>query len=195
MARLAPAEPQDLPEFREVIEAVHHDHGYVPNSFLTMGREPGILKGTGLCADAFLYAATPPEPIRRLVSFAYSFFAGAMYSAAHTACSAAQFGVPADKLRAVAEFETSPLFDDAERAALRLCRAAARTPAEVKDWHLDELSRHFDQADVLRLVGLIAWHAFLNKWNDLCGTQLEAKPRAFAETELAKVGWHIHIHD
>ncbi|WGD29741.1 carboxymuconolactone decarboxylase family protein [Ancylobacter sp. WKF20] len=195
MPRIAPARPEDLPAFRDVIAAVLADHGYIPNSFLTMGREPAILRGIGICADAFMYVDTPPDSIRRLVSFAYSFFAGAMYSTAHTGCSAAQFGVPPEKLRAVPNFETSPLFDEAERAALRLCRAAARKPAEVTDRHLDELGRHFNGSDLLRIVGIIAWHAFLNSWNDICGTALEPQPRAFAEAELAAIGWHICIHD
>lgn len=194
MPRFSPAAASALPEFRDVIEAIDRDHGYVPNSFLTMGRLPELLRATGAAADAFWYSALPQPSLRHLAAFAYSFFSAAMYSAAHTGCTARENGVPVEKLAAVADFETSPLYSEMERAVLRLCRAAARTPAEVRDEHLAALGEHFDEIVVLRLVGLLAWHAALNKWNDLCGTQLELKPRAFAQSTLAPIGWHIRSH-
>lgn len=194
MPRFAPLDPKDLPDFRAVIDAIREDHGYVPNSFLTQGRVPGLLAGTGLLADALWYPDQPEQRIRRLVAFGYSFFSGAMYSAAHTGEGAAAFGVPIGKLQAIADYRTDQRFDDDERAVLELCEAAAKAPAEVEDRHVKALETFFDNTTILRIVGLIAWHAFLNKWNDICGTTLEGTPRLFAEAHLAPAGWRLNSH-
>ena len=189
MPRVSPLSPKDLPQFRDVIEAIDKDHGYVPNSFLTMGRLPALLTATGNLAEALWYPDTVTQPIRRLVSFSYSFFSGAMYSSAHTACGAPELGLPVEKIRAIADFETSPIFTEPERTVLRLCRHAARMPSEVTDDDVKNLSAHFDEQAQITIIGLIAWHAFLNKWNDLMGSQLEEIPKTFAEKNLSAIGW------
>lgn len=194
MPRFEPLAAHDLPEFKPVIDAILADHGYVPNSFLTQGRVPGLLKGTGMLAEALWYSETPDQRIRRLVAFGFSFFSGAMYSSAHTGEGATAFGVPAAKLRAIASYATDPTFAADERAVLELCAAAAQAPAAVKDRHVENLRAFFDEATILRIVGLIAWHAFLNKWNDICATRLEDQPRQFAETQLHDAGWHLSFH-
>ena len=189
MPRISALSVGDLPEFADVIAAIREDHGYVPNSFLTLGRQPGLLRSMGCCADAFWYPKVISQPVRRLVGFAFSLFSGSMYSAAHLACGAEELGLSRGKLLAVTEFETSPEFDDRERALLRLCRAAARMPGEVRDRDFTDLKRHFDEQGLLVLVGLIAWHAFLNRWNDIVATELEPAPRRYAEAVLGPVGW------
>ena len=41
------------------------------------------------------------------------------------------------------------------------------------------------------IVGLISCMAFLNRWNEMCGTNLEPVPRAYAETNLRHIGWEL----
>ena len=77
---------------------------------------------------------------------------------------------------------------------MRRGRAAARVPGEVKNEHLAALRTWFDDQQLVQIVGLIAWHAFLNTWNGIWDTRLEAKPRAFAEASLASTGWHGQAH-
>lgn len=188
MARIAPLSPDQLPAFRPVLEAIERDHGYVPNSFLTMGRDPAVLRATGALAEALWYPETLEQDVRRLVAFSYSLFSGAMYSAAHTACGSD--ALPLFKALAVRDFETSRVYTERERALLSLCRAAARAPSEVSDSHFERLRRWFDDGQLISITGLIAWHAFLNKWNDIMDTQLEPLPRTYAEASLGPVGWH-----
>lgn len=177
-----------------MISSIRADHGYVPNSFLALARNPALLGAMGKCADALWYADTLEQPVRRLAGFAFSLFSGSMYSAAHLACGAEELGLPKEKLLAVRDFETSDVYDDRERALLRLCRNAARMPDELRDTDISDLRRHFSEKTVVAIVGLIAWHAFLNRWNDIMATALEDEPRRYAEMNLATVGWKLGVH-
>jgi alkylhydroperoxidase family enzyme len=195
MSRIAPLDRDDLPsELTSVVGDMERDHGYVPNSFLTLARLPGLLAANGRLAKALWYLDTLPQPLRRLTGFAFSLFSGAMYSAAHLAHGAEELGLSREKLLAVHDWETSSVFTQAERAVLRVCRAAARMPGEVTDQDMAELRRFHDDRTAILLVGLIAWHAFLNRWNDTLATELEAKPRTNAEAELKPLGWHGERH-
>lgn len=194
MPRIEPLTKQQLPEFAAVINAIEQDHGYVPNSFLTLGRLPALLEANGLCADAFWYDDRLPQPLRRLTGFAFSFFSGAMYSAAHLACGAEELGLAREKLLSVRDFEQSPVYCEVERDVLRLCQHAARMPGEVTDHDITALRGHFDEQTVLLIVGLIAWHAFLNRWNSIMATRLEDRPKRYAETYLTELGWSLGQH-
>jgi alkylhydroperoxidase family enzyme len=193
-ARIAPLAAADLPAFATVIAAIEADHGYVPNSFLTLGRHPGILRATGLLADALWYDDRLPQPLRRLAGFAFSWFSGVMYSAAHLACGAEELGLPLAKLLAVDSWETDALYSPAERAVLRLCRNAARMPHEVADADVAALRAVIGEERALLIVGLVCWHAFLNRWNMMAATQLEGPPLDYARTHLAVMGWHPGPH-
>ncbi|OYU37836.1 MAG: hypothetical protein CFE33_18485 [Pseudorhodobacter sp. PARRP1] len=193
-ARIAPLAATELPAFAAVIEAIEADHGYVPNSFLTLGRHPGMLQAMGLLADALWYDDRLPQPLRRLAGFAFSWFSGVMYSAAHLACGAEDVGLPLAKLLAVDSWETAAIYTPSERAVLRLCRNAARMPHEMADADMAALRAEIGEEQALLIVGLVCWHAFLNRWNMMAATQLEESPLIYARTHLAVMGWHPGPH-
>ena len=47
------------------------------------------------------------------------------------------------------EFEQSPLFSDAERAALRLARDMGQVPNAVTAQHFDDLREYFDEEQIV----------------------------------------------
>jgi alkylhydroperoxidase family enzyme len=167
--------------------------GYVPNSFLTMARDPLLIKAVGAMSDAAWYPTPVPEAVRRLVTFAYSHFAGSHYSSAHCATGAPELGLPMEKILAIFDYETSPVYTDAERAILRLCRHAARIPTEVTDQDMQGLKPHFDTQQQVFIVTLICYMAFLNKWNEIMATTLEDIPTAWAKEHLGPVGWRAAV--
>ena len=192
--RIAPLTETEIPEFAGVISAIRADHGYVPNSFLTLARYPGFLNATGLLADALWYDDRLPGQARSLVCFAFSWFSGAVYSSAHLASHAYDTGLPVEKLRAVEDWDTSPVYAAPDRALLRLARQAARMPGEVTNGAMKEMRRHWTEQQILTVVGLIAWHAFLNRWTALMATTLEPLPLARAREALGPMGWQPGIH-
>src|SRR5712691_8379066 len=102
--------------------------------------------------------------------------AGCGYCMAHTAHTAERVGVPAAKEAALWEYETSPLFTAAERAALRVAQGAAQVPNAVSDEDFAELKRHYSDAQIVDIVAVIALFGFLNRYNDTMATELEASP-------------------
>jgi alkylhydroperoxidase family enzyme len=86
-------------------------------------------------------------------------------------------------------YETSPLFSDAERAALQLSQSAASVPNQATQAHFDAAKAHFDEAQVAEIIAVVATFGFLNRWNDSLATDIEDNPLAFAETHLAATDW------
>jgi alkylhydroperoxidase family enzyme len=125
------------------------------------------------------------------VTFAYSHYAGSYYSSAHCACGAEELGLAREKIMNIFDYETSPVYTDAERAVLRLCRHAARIPGEVTDKDVEDLKQHYSESIVTFIVGMICFMAFLNKWNEIAKTRLEDIPFKWASENLGPLGWHL----
>ena len=102
----------------------------------------------------------------------------------HTAFTSQRHGVDEDKLAPVWEFETSELFSESERCALRVALLAGQTPNGVTDSAWAELAEHFDEDAQLEIVAVIAMFGFLNRWNSTLATDLESLPSAALHTAL-----------
>ncbi|MBT9246234.1 carboxymuconolactone decarboxylase family protein (plasmid) [Gemmobacter fulvus] len=191
MPRIDPLPRQDLAEYEPIFQGMVNSIGYVPNSFLTMARDPGLLNAVGAMSDAIWYPDTVDEPLRRLVTFAYSHYAGSYYSSAHCACGAEELGLAREKIMAIFEYETAPVYTEAERAVLRLCRHAARIPGEVTDADVEAVKAHYGVQVATFIAGMICYMAFLNKWNEIAGTRLEDVPYEWASANLRGLGWTL----
>jgi uncharacterized peroxidase-related enzyme len=190
---LAPLAPN--PELKEQFEASRKSLGFVPNSLLIMQRMPKMVQ-----AWSQLLAATwDPESkvdrgLKRLIAHVSSRAAGCQYCMAHTAGGAMHFGINEAKVAAVWDYQTSPLYSEAERAALDLAVAAGSVPNAVTDEMFTELRRHWTEEQIVEIVGVIAVFGFLNRWNDTMGTPLEDAPLAVGEKYLARRGWSPGKH-
>jgi alkylhydroperoxidase family enzyme len=135
-----------------------------------------------------------PLSLKSLVAHATSSAAGCRYCQAHTVGEALLQGVPADKVEALWDFESSDRFDPAEKAALRFAIAAGSSPNAVTPESFAELKQHFTDEQIVELGAVIALFGFLNRWNDTFATELESEPKALAEKHLAGSGWTIGKH-
>jgi uncharacterized peroxidase-related enzyme len=188
--RLAPLPIGHAPELREHLEAVGRNLGFVPNSVLTMQRSPKLVKAFAQMAAAVWDPESKVDRgLKRLVAHVASRAAGCRYCMAHTIEGAALFGVEDKKLAAVWEYQSSPLYSGAERAALDFAFAASVVPNAVTDEHFAELRKHWSEDQIVEIVATIAMFGFLNRWNDTMGTPLEEKPLAAADRYLARGGW------
>jgi alkylhydroperoxidase family enzyme len=82
-------------------------------------------------------------------------------------------GATYEKLTAVAAFCSSPLFTEAERAALAFAEAVTATPTAVTDRVFDPLRRHFDEPAIVELAVTIATEHFRAKFNTALGIQAQ----------------------
>ena len=188
--RLSPLPIGHAPEIREHLEAVGRNLGFVPNSVLIMQRNPKLVKALA----QMLAAVWDPESkvdrgLKRLVAHVASRAAGCQYCMAHTIEGAALFGVEERKLAAIWEYRSSPLYSEAERAALDFAFAASVVPNAAGDEHFAELRKHWNEDQIVEIVATIATFGFLNRWNDAMGTPLEDKPLAAGDKFLARGGW------
>ncbi len=194
MAHVEPLPRSELAEFEPVFAMIEGVVGFVPNSLLTLGRSPEILRAFGALSGAVLGASRIGPELRQLVAFVSSTAAGCRYCQAHTSHGAERLGVSSEKLRAAFEFETSPLFDDAERAALRLARDASILPNATTAAHFEALRAHFDEREIVDLVAILSLFGWLNRWNDTLATALETPAVDFGERTLAAAGWSVGKH-
>lgn len=169
--------------------------GFTPNSIQTMARRPDIVRAFMQLNQAVLYGGTVPEEIKMLVSLIASQVSGCRYCQAHMANLSKIYQASEEKIAHVWEFETSDLFSDAERAALRVAYHGAMAPAQATQEDFDELYKHFDEGQVVEIVASIALFGFLNRWNDTMATELEELPAQVADDMIgASFGWEAGKH-
>jgi len=193
--RLAPLPPDHTPELKEQFEMMRRNLGFVPNSILTMQRKPKLAKALAQLTAAIWDPESKVERgFKRLIAHVASRAAGCQYCMAHTAGGALHFGVDEKKLAAVWDYQTSPLFSEAERAALDLAVAGACVPNAVTDEMFAQVRKYWSEEQIVEIVGVIALFGFLNRWNDTMATPLEEEPIAVGEKYLAPRGWSVGKH-
>jgi uncharacterized peroxidase-related enzyme len=195
MPRIAPRPQKTVPEIAELLEASKNRMGFLPNSQLIMAHRPEILRGFVQLASAINGPGSTISPqLRNLVSQMASRAAGCGYCMAHTAHTAGRVGIPDAKEDALWQYETSPLFSAAERAALRVAQGAAQAPNAVTDEDFAELKRHYSDAQIVDIVAVIALFGFLNRFNDTMATELESSPIEAGRRFLSQNGWTVGKH-
>ncbi|HJN78442.1 MAG TPA: hypothetical protein QF889_00210, partial [Flavobacteriaceae bacterium] len=80
-------------------------------------------------------------------------------------------------------------FNDAERAALNFSLAASQVPNNVNETIIQELHKHWDEGEIVEILGVISLFGYLNRWNDSMGTSIEEGAIESAEKYLQKTGW------
>ncbi|MEP5567683.1 MAG: carboxymuconolactone decarboxylase family protein [Halioglobus sp.] len=130
-----------------------------------------------------------------MIAFAVSNAAGCRYCQAHTANAAQKSNVSSEKIQAIFEFESSDLFSDQEKAALRVAVHAGMVPNAVDAEHMSELLEHFSEKQAVEVVAVISLFGFLNRWNDTMATTLESSPKNLAAEQLASQGWVTGKHE
>ncbi len=194
MPHLDPLPWDATPQFRERFEHYQRTRGFVPNSILTMARRPAIAEAFMDLNRAVLYEGTVAEELKMLVSLVTSQASGCRYCQAHMTNLSSIYAASDEKIQAVWDFETSPLFSEAERAALRVGYRAALVPNEVTEADFAELRRHFDEGQIVEIVATIALFGYLNRWNDTMATELETRAVDVAERAIGPVGWSPGKH-
>ena len=196
MTRVTPLRREDHPDLDEKFFTPYEQtRGYVPNSNLVMARRPKLLAAfRAFNAAVFDPDNIVPAGLLALVGNIASQAAGCLYCVAHTANNAGMRGVEADKVAALWEYETSPLFDEGERAALRFAQAAASVPNMVTDEDAEAVKKHFGEDGVVEILAVVSFYGFLNRWNDSLATELEEIAFDKASGTLAETGWDAGKH-
>lgn len=193
--RMQPLPESHTPELQELFENSRKNNGFVANSVLIMQRKPKMVKGF-----AQMHAAVwDPEGevdhgFKRLIGHMVSRSAGCQYCMAHNIGFALHKGIDEAKVAAIWEYNSSPLYSEAERVALDFALAAGAVPNDVTDEMFAQMRQHWSENQIVEIVGVIAIFGFMNRWNDCFATPLEAEPVAVGEKFLASHGWDAAKH-
>lgn len=190
MAHMTPLPASTTPELADDFEVFVRILGFVPNSLLTMQRRPEMVRGFAALTGAIM---SPDGDVdlgfMRLIAHFASRAAGCQYCEAHSLIAAEIHGIEQEKIDAIWEYQTSPLYTEAERAALDYALAAGSVPNAVDEQIMQRMRTHWSENQIVQILGAVCLYGFLNRWNDSMATELEDSPRKMGERVLAQGGW------
>ena len=76
-----------------------------------------------------------------------------------------ELGISDEKILALAEYATSPLYDEGERTALEYADAMTLSDRDVDDDLFERVRSFFDDDAVVELTAVIAWENSSSKFN------------------------------
>lgn len=183
------------PEVAELAAFFNTTLGFPPNSVLTMQRRPAIAQAfIALNKAVMANHGRLTSEHKRLVALIASHGAGCRYCQAHTALAAERFGASDARLKALWTYPSSDLFSEAEKAAFDLALTGAMQPSGIDDALIARVRAHWDDGELVELMGVIALFGFLNRWNDGMGTVLERPAAEAGARHLADGGWNAGKH-
>jgi len=185
-----PLPPNTDPEVAELARFFDETLGFCPNSVLTMQRRPAIARAfINLNAAVMENHGRVTSVFKRLLAYVSSHATGCRYCQAHAIRAADRYGADAEQMASIWEYQTHNAFDAAERAALDFAVAASTVPNGVDESLQARLREHWDEGEIVEILGVIALFGFLNRWNDSMATTLEEPSAESGEQFLASRGW------
>jgi uncharacterized peroxidase-related enzyme len=169
--------------------------GFCPNGVFTMQRRPAIVTAAIQLNKAVMENhGRVTSALKRLIAYVSSSKAGCQYCQAHTILAAERLGATAEQLAHICQYSTHPAFSPAERVALDFAVAASAMPNAVNSSIRENLRQHWDDGEIIEILGVISHFGFLNRWHDSMGTTLESGALQAGEQHLAKHGWSAGKH-
>lgn len=195
MPLVNPLDPNHDPQTKALAEFFNETLGFCPNSVLTMQHRPAISKAfINLNKAVMANEGRVTSALKRMVAWVSSNATGCRYCQAHAIRAAERYGAEANKLEHIWEYRTHPAFTDAERAALDFALAASQVPNTVDEDIKTQLHQHWDEGEIVEILGVISLFGYLNRWNDSMGTTLEEDAIASGNQYLEKYGWKVGKH-
>lgn len=177
-------------EAKDLAEFYQETLGFTPNSLFTMMHRPRIALAFQEMNKAVMEnKGRVTSAQKRLIAYLSSMTAGCRYCEAHAIRAAERYGSEQDKMNHIWEYKTYPAFTDAERAAFDLAIAASTVPNSNNDEISENMRKHWDDGEIVEILGVIALFGYLNRWNDSMGTQLEEPAAEDGDKYLGEKGW------
>jgi len=196
MALVNPLSPDHDQETKELAEFFNETLGFCPNSVLTMQHRPAISKAfINLNKAVMANEGRVTSALKRMIAWVSSNATGCRYCQAHAIRAAERYGAKQEQLDNIWEYRTHSAFSDAEKAALDFALAASQVPNTVNADIKKQLHKHWNNGEIVEMMGVISLFGYLNRWNDSMGTNIEDGAVESAEKYLGEVGWEKGKHD
>ncbi|MBU2937958.1 carboxymuconolactone decarboxylase family protein [Lacinutrix sp. C3R15] len=182
-------------ETKALAEFFNETLGFCPNSVLTMQRRPAISKAfIQLNKAVMANEGKVTSALKRMIAWVSSNATGCRYCQAHAIRAAERYGAEQEQLNNIWEYRTHPAFNEAERAALDFSLAASQVPNAVDATIQKRLHEHWDEGEIVEMLGVISLFGYLNRWNDSMGTTLEEDAIESGNQFLGKHGFEVGKH-
>jgi len=195
MPLVTPLSAEHDSETRELATFFNETLGFCPNSVLTMQRRPAISKAfINLNKAVMANEGRVTSALKRMIAWVSSNSSGCRYCQAHAILAAERYGAEQEQLDNIWEYRTHPSFSEAERAALDFSLLASQVPNCVDEEIKQRLYLHWDEGEIVEMLGVIALFGYLNRWNDSMGTSIEDGAVESGQQYLGKHGWNKGKH-
>ena len=182
-------------ETKKLAEFFNETLGFCPNSVLTMQHRPAISKAfINLNKAVMANEGKVTSALKRMIAWVSSNATGCRYCQAHAVRAAERYGAEQEQLDNIWEYRTHPAFNEAERAALDFSLAASLVPNAVDETIQKRLHEHWNEGEIVEMLGVISLFGYLNRWNDSMGTTLEGGAIASGNQYLGKHGFEVGKH-
>lgn len=196
MALVQPLGAEHDLETKELAEFFNETLGFCPNSILTMQHRPLISKAfINLNKAVMDNKGHVTSALKRMIAWVSSNATGCRYCQAHAIRAAERYGAEQEQLDNIWEYKTHSAFSDAERAALDFSLAASMVPNAVDANIKKELYKHWNEGEIVEMLGVISLFGYLNRWNDSMGTTLEEDAIDSGNQYLGKHGFEVGKHN
>jgi AhpD family alkylhydroperoxidase len=126
------------------------------NIFLALTQTPDLLDGFLTYANALRGSSLNPK-LRELAILTVGYCTGSQYEIAHHQSHAEKAGVSREQLKAVATFDTSPLFDEREKAVMAFARESTHR-VDVNDTAWAAVAAFLTEPELIALTLTVAWY-------------------------------------
>jgi uncharacterized peroxidase-related enzyme len=192
---VAPKVDSNDKELQALIKFYEETLGFCPNSVRTMHHRPRIAYAFIEMNKAVMEnQGRVTSALKRLIGYITSNAAGCRYCQAHTIRAAERYGASQEQMENIWEYKTHPSFNESERAALDLALAASLIPNAVTDEIAENARKHWNEGEIVEMMGVIALFGYLNRWNDSMGTQIEDGAVESGKELLGNRGWETGKH-
>nr|MBS0036880.1 carboxymuconolactone decarboxylase family protein [Saprospiraceae bacterium] len=190
-----PAPEEGDKELTELVAFYEETLGFCPNSVKTMFHRPRIAYAFIEMNKAVMEnKGRVTSSLKRLIGYISSRAAGCKYCQAHTIRAAERYGAEREQLEHIWDYRSHPAFSDAERAALELALRCSTVPNSMDDQTAEELRAHWNEGEIVEIMGVISLFGYLNRWNDSMGTEIETGAVESGEQWLKKDLWETGKH-
>jgi len=167
---LLPMEASD-PVTAEVFETFTREGREPIALYRVLAHSPLLLRAYGGLARGLRYEAQTPRTLRELMILRTAQLTSSQYEWAHHRAMAEAAGVPAEQVAALAQWRTSDLFDESERAALGAVEGIH--DIALSDEAFAELERTAGAGATVELVLLSAFYQAVARVIQAFGLEVE----------------------
>lgn len=187
MTRIAPVRPEDAGLFTKIAYKVAgRMFGEVPEPFTVVAHHPGLLRASGLhemLADRT--SKTLPKNVREIAVYRTAWTVGCSWCVDFGTMLQRLDGLDTERLEHIAEYATSDLYSDDEKAAIAYADAVTGDVATaVTDEQVADLERRFGAAGVVELTYQIGLENMRARMNSALGIH----DQGFS-TDACRVPW------